>query len=66
MGEVSLMKIESVEQPRSNNGNATIDLLVKFSHLPEKVWFTATPYDPEDYGRELYQRALNGEFGEIA
>jgi len=47
------------------NDDQTIDMLVKFDHMDEEVWFTASPDDPEPHGKELYQRAINGEFGEI-
>jgi len=47
------------------NSDQTIDMLVKFDHMDGEVWFTASPDDPEPHGRELYQRAINGEFGEI-
>lgn len=57
--------IAEVKQMKLNE-DQTIDMLVKFGHIPEDVWFTASPNDPEPHGRELYQRALNGEFGEIA
>jgi len=42
-----------------------VNLLVTFEWLTEEVNFTATPYDVEDYGRELFQRSLDGDFGEI-
>ncbi|WP_051554373.1 hypothetical protein [Desulfobulbus elongatus] len=28
--------------------------------------FHAVPWDPEEHGRDLYQRAIDGEFGEVA
>lgn len=35
---------------------------------PELGWipFTANPSDVVDYGRDVYQRIIDGEFGEIA
>ncbi|MBR7631520.1 tail fiber assembly protein [Aeromonas popoffii] len=43
----------------------TITLDVLFAHLPEPVAFTARKDDPEPHGRELYSRAVFGEFGDI-
>lgn len=43
-----------------------VNLLATFEWLTEEVSFTATPYDVEDYGRELFQRSIDGDFGEIA
>lgn len=46
------------------NANGSIDL--EYNH-PQYglIPFTASPEDVEELGRELYQRALDGEFGEI-
>lgn len=44
----------------------TINLMVAVDCLPEQVSFTAAPYDLEVHGRELYERAVNGEFGKIS
>lgn len=43
----------------------SITLDVRFAHLPEQVQFTARKDDPEEHGRELYSRAVFGEFGDI-
>lgn len=43
-----------------------IDLIVKFSHINDEVPFTADPNDCEAHGRDLFTRALAGEFGEVA
>lgn len=42
-----------------------INLVVKFSHFNEELPFTACENDIEIHGRELYQLAVNGEFGPI-
>lgn len=42
-----------------------IELLVTFEGLGE-VPFHATPTDTEPHGRDIFSRALNGEFGAIA
>lgn len=43
----------------------SITLDVRFAHLPEQVQFTARKNDSEEHGRELYSRAVFGEFGDI-
>jgi len=56
--------IEHVSNP-VRIGLEAIDLTVKFSHFPEPVQFTATPHDIEPHGRELYRRAVAGEYGDV-
>lgn len=48
------------------NDRGTIDVLVVFPWLDQEVPFTATPDDSEAHGRELYVRAISGEFGPVA
>ena len=43
-----------------------IDMIVKFAHLNEPTPFTASLNDSEAHGVDLYNRAVNGEFGPIA
>lgn len=47
------------------NQHGTVDL--ELDH-PEFGWipFTASPDDPEPLGRELYAKAIAGDFGDIA
>lgn len=49
-----------------NAGHTCIDLYVLFSHIPNELHFTANPEDTEAHGRDIYHRALAGEFGEVA
>ena len=49
-----------------NTAHTTINLMVTFEWLDEEVEFTAAPFDVEEHGRELFERAFSGEFGEIA
>lgn len=42
-----------------------LDMEVLFSHLTDFVPFTARKHDPVEHGRELYVRAMFGEFGPI-
>lgn len=46
-----------------NAEHTGIDMVVTIGG--QKMPFTARADDPEDYGRELFNRAVAGEFGEI-
>lgn len=62
-----MLTIESATNPIYGNAEGTnITLQVKFAEFNEVMPFAATSYDPMPYGVELFARALNGEFGEIA
>ena len=39
---------------------------VKFAHMPEEIFFTATAADSERQSRDIFRRAAAGEFGEVA
>jgi hypothetical protein len=43
----------------------SLNMEVQFSHLADFVPFTANKGDSAEYGRELYVRAMYGEFGPI-
>ena len=43
-----------------------INCNVKFDTIPEYLPFTATSYDPEPYGRELYNQLVAGVWGPVA
>lgn len=47
------------------NKDGTVNLIVEHPQYGE-IPFTASPNDCEELGRELYKRAVAGEFGEIA
>jgi hypothetical protein len=49
----------------ANQEHNLIDCEVTFDQIGN-VPFTATPNDTEEHGRDIYTRALAGEFGEIA
>lgn len=43
-----------------------IDVEVNFEELPEQwVMFTATPYDSEPHGVQIYNNCINGDYGAI-
>ena len=50
----------------ANVEHTTIDMMIKFAHLNEPIPFTASLNDSEAHGVDLYNRAVNGEFGPIA
>jgi hypothetical protein len=50
----------------ANVEHTMIDMIAKFVHLGEPIPFTASLNDPEPHGVDLYNRAVNGEFGPIA
>lgn len=61
-----MMEVSYAKQPVfSSFDRSSVDLIVKFSHLAEEVPFTASRNDPAEHGRELYARAISGEFGKV-
>jgi len=62
-----MLTIESAHRPAYFDAAGTvITLQVKFTELESEVPFGATPTDPEAHGRDLYARAVAGEFGPVA
>jgi hypothetical protein len=62
-----MLEVISARNPVWVNAEHTcIDLYVLFSCFPNELHFTAQPNDCEVHGRDLYHRALTGEFGEVA
>lgn len=60
------IEVISAARPRHYAGEPdSITLDVHFSHLLEPVQFAARKDDTEEHGRELYSRAVFGEFGDI-
>jgi hypothetical protein len=58
------MQIISAHTPKHTE-NGGVELVVMFAGIGE-VPFHATPSDSEAHGRQLYTRAMQGEFGEVA
>ena len=62
-----MLTIEYAKDPAYADADGTcVSLTVKFAEFAEELPFGATPRDPMPYGVELYNRAVAGEFGEIA
>lgn len=60
---IDIIKVRNVTaHPELDN---ELNMEVLFAHLPEFVPFTARRNDCEEHGRELYSRAMFGEFGPI-
>ncbi|MGE9755716.1 tail fiber assembly protein [Bacillus inaquosorum] len=60
---IDIIKVRNVTaHPEQDN---ELNMEVLFAHLPEFVPFTARRNDCEEHGRELYSRAMFGEFGPI-
>ena len=57
--------ISATEPRRFVDSYTEILLKVWFEELGEPVGFLATPFDCERHGKELWIRAMAGEFGEI-
>lgn len=60
------MNYTSAHSPRwSNSSQTAVNLAVVFSAIGE-VPFCASPDDVEAHGREIFNRAVSGDFGVIA
>lgn len=61
------IEIYTVKNPRwSNADKQTIDCEITTNILNGEVPFTASPYDSELHGRDIFFRCINNEFGPIA
>jgi hypothetical protein len=59
------MNIITAYNPRLTEAG-DIDLVVVFEEIGEPIPFTASVYDSEPHGRDLYNRAAASEFGPVA
>lgn len=60
------MRVLYAANPKWGNRNQTaVDLIVRFEGIDEDLPFTASLNDAADYGRDLYTKAVAGEFGGI-
>jgi len=57
--------IISAVDPVRRHGEYTVQLKVWFQELDEPVIFIANPFDCELHGRELWIRAMAGEYGPV-
>jgi len=62
-----MLTVKTVADPIYANEAATmIDCMVKFVEFPDFLPFTASEYDTEEHGRELYRQLIAGIYGPIA
>ncbi|AZD46690.1 tail fiber assembly protein [Pseudomonas chlororaphis] len=65
-----MMKVLSARTPCWNDvAHTTLNLYVTFEDTKDslgEIIFTASPNDPESHGRDLFDRAMALEFGDIA
>lgn len=60
------MKLIYANSPKWVNRSQTlIDLVVRFEEIDEDLPFTANSNDSEAHGRDIFSRAVAGEFGEV-
>jgi hypothetical protein len=63
------MKYSAVKNCKwAHADHSSIECEVNFSDVNSEEWspFGANPKDPYEHGREIFARAVAGEFGEIA
>jgi hypothetical protein len=62
-----MFTLEYAKNPIWNDAEgASIVLIVKWEEFTEEMPFAAMPSDPEPHGVDLFNRAVAGEFGEVA
>lgn len=62
-----MLTLQYAKDPIWNSEDHTsIFLIVKWEEFVEEMPFNAASWDTEEYGRDLFERAKNGEFGEVA
>jgi hypothetical protein len=61
------LTIQFATSPKwANAEQSLIDLLVQFDAIPEPIPYTASAADSVEHSRELFARAVAGEFGPVA
>lgn len=62
-----MFTLQYAKDPIWNNAEGTSILLtIKWEEFNEEMPFGACSYDSESYGVDLFNRAVAGEFGEVA
>ncbi|EHU7964770.1 DUF4376 domain-containing protein [Escherichia coli] len=60
------MKVDKITSPVwADRGHTTINCIVKFSDAETECVFTASAYDPESYGREIFEACIRGDAGPV-
>jgi len=61
------LNLEYAKNPQwADPDHTMIDLIIKWDTIDEELPFSATAEDVEAHGREIYNNALAGGYGEIA
>lgn len=61
-----MLKLISARNPKwSSAEKISIDIIARFEGVDEDFPFTAAPWDDMEYGRDLFERAKNEEFGVV-
>lgn len=64
---ITIDKFKNIKNPRySNFQQSSIDITCDIEGVGESIDFTASLNDSAQYGRELYDKAKNGEYGEVS
>lgn len=66
MSSITYEYIVSGSAVYASTDGTSINATIKFDHLGEEVVFTATSYDSEPHGVEIYNALVNGVAGPIA
>jgi hypothetical protein len=62
-----MFTLQYAKDPVYNSADSQqILLTVKWEEFNEEMPFNACSFDPEQYGVDLFNRAVAGEFGEVA
>lgn len=58
---------KNIKSPKfTSESNFSIDIICDIKHIGNAILFTASKTDSTLYGRDLYKRAVAGEFGDVA
>lgn len=58
--------VEYAKDPKwTSLDHESIDLTVKFDSIANEIPFHAAPWDSMEHGRDIFERAKSGEFGEV-
>lgn len=68
MSESPYYTVREARNPKwANEEHNVLDIEVNFIDIEEEwINYTASPTDVSEHSREIYRRALEGEYGEIA
>lgn len=60
------MNLKTAKYPYwANESHTAINMIICWDGIDRELPFTATSNDPEEHGRNLFNMAVSGSFGEI-